>query len=160
MLVNDTSDHLPICVKINRKTYAKMKSLSKYLKFDFRKIETLKQNLSLRLSDFHKLMEAESASSMLLSTLSKEIEDLSIKTVNRRTVPIQPWISFSLLRCINRKKNIYIKSSYILQVSLTIRYLKTIAMPSTNLLRLPKCSIFNVKLVRSNPIPKNSGKCF
>ena len=109
VLLNDISDHLPICARVNMKTNMQIKSDKSCSKFDFRKTEMLSKNLSLKLSEFHKITNAEDASCLLIGTISKEIETLSIKSVSRRSAPIQPWISYSLLRCINRKNHLHKK---------------------------------------------------
>ena len=109
VLLNDISDHLPICAQISMKTNIQTKSAKTCSKFDFRKIDTLNKNLSIKLSEFHNSTNAENASHLLIGTISKEIEKLSTKSMSRRSAPIQPWISYSLLRCINRKNYLHKK---------------------------------------------------
>ena len=77
--------------------------------FDFRNIERLRHSVSAKLADFHLISNAESACSVLINTLEEEIIHNSIKKVNRRSVPIQPWISYGLLACINKKNNLHKK---------------------------------------------------
>ena len=107
VLLNDISDHLPICARVSMKANIQINSDKSCSKFDFRKIEILKKKLSLKLSEFYKITNAEDASCLLIGTISKEIENLSIKSTSRRSAPMQPWISYSLLWCINRKNHLH-----------------------------------------------------
>ena len=109
VLLEDISDHLPITVHVNLNINVLKKLPTKHLSFDFRNIEPLRTNLSTKLAGFSEISDAETASSILINTLSCEITRLSIKKVSRRTVPIQPWISYGLLRCINRKNYLHKK---------------------------------------------------
>ena len=109
MLVHDISDHLPITVSVDTMVDIQQKTFANHKSFDYRKIENLKQSLSTRLIYFYQITDAETACSVLIETLQKGIAENSIKSVNRRSVPIQPWISFGLLRCINRKNSLHKK---------------------------------------------------
>ena len=73
VLVDDISDHLPISISINLKVTSQKKTLPKHISFDFREIETLKLNITAKLSDFFRLSDAEMASAVLIDTLSKEL---------------------------------------------------------------------------------------
>ena len=109
VLVHDISDHLPITVSVDTMVDIQQKTFANHKSFDYRKIENLKQSLSTRLIYFYQITDAETACSVLIETLQKGIAENSIKSVNRRSVPIQPWISFGLLRCINRKNSLHKK---------------------------------------------------
>ena len=71
VLLNDISDHLPICAQMSMKTNIQNKSDKTCSKFDFRKVETLNKNLSIKLSEFHNLTNAQDASHFLVGTISK-----------------------------------------------------------------------------------------
>ena len=109
VMISDISDHLPIFINIRLNSGARKKSIAKHAKFDFRNIETLKQNISRNLPNINDLTDAEMACSAIITTVTREIMNLSIKKVNRRSVPIQPWISYGLLHSINRKNHLHKK---------------------------------------------------
>ena len=112
VMISDISDHLPIFINIKLNFRIQKKSVAKHARFDFRNIETLKQNLSCKLPNIIDLTDAEMACSAIISTVTSEIMNLSIKNVNRRTVPIQPWISYGLLHSINRKNYLHKKFTH------------------------------------------------
>lgn len=109
VILSDISDHLPILTSIDTRANFEKKSLITTSSFDFRKIEALKQNISNKLTNFFDITDAEQSGTFLVNTIATEISNLSIKKVNRRTVPIQPWISFGLLQCINKKNKLHKK---------------------------------------------------
>ena len=99
----DISDHLPISVRFNFNLTQKPNCQSKNSVFDFRKIDALRIRVQSELTNFHETQSAESACNQLTGVLSRAITDLSIKKVNRRNVPMQPWISYDILHSINKK---------------------------------------------------------
>lgn len=109
VFISDISDHLPITISIPYSRPPLAPNHHKHTSFDFRKVESLKQNISIKLPEILGIAEAEEAAAFLLRTIRNEISKLSIKKFNRKKVPIQPWISHGLLRSINKKKNLHKK---------------------------------------------------
>ena len=146
VLAHDISDHMPISVHINMKTSSHHKTFASYNKsFDFRNINKLKQSLPLKLTNFFQITSAESACSTLINTLSEEISRYSITKANRRSVPIQPWISHGLLRCIN-KKNFLHKKFVHSPTKLNHDAFKCYRNTLTSLIRTAKSQYFKRKL--------------
>ena len=98
VIMADISDHLPIAVNLQKKIIIRNKVHETRNVFDFRKTESLRLKLSERLNDFDSFQDAEEACNFLTHEVTSEIANHSIKKGNRRSVPIQPWISFDLLR--------------------------------------------------------------
>ena len=147
------TDHLPIFAHINVKVNNQKQTHVKKETFDFRKIDELKHNLPIKLNNVFNLTDAEDASSFLLDTLSSEISNLSIKKTNRRTVPIQPWLSFSLLRCINKKNRLHKKFIHNPSEHNHNKF-KTYRNQLTSLIRTAKEQYFKRKLDEQKSDPK------
>lgn len=111
VVISDISDHMPITLTINRVTKKeKNSSAQDQLSFDFRKIGILKTALTTKLAQIMHTQDAETATSLLVTTINSEIHKLSTKKSNRRTTPVQPWISFALVKSINKKNELYKQS--------------------------------------------------
>ena len=108
VLISDISDHLPIFVNVQLHLAHSNKHLQHRV-FDFRKTALLRDKIANRLNNFYQVQDAEQAFSMLQDALTDEINQFSIKKPSRKTVPIQPWISYDLLSRINRKNELYKK---------------------------------------------------
>ena len=109
VITHDISDHLPISIHIKTSNDSKKTSVRHNQSFDFRNIDKLKQSLAIKLSGFFHIRDAEIACSFLTDSLRDEMSHYSTKKVSRRSVPFQPWISYGLLRCINRKNYLHKK---------------------------------------------------
>lgn len=110
VLVSNISDHLPIQLQLTANIQQqKNKHSSPVSSFDFRKIENLKQNLAASLTNFQSISDPNVAANFLQSVLESEIAKFSIIRSSRRRVPFQPWISYNLLHCINKKNDLYKK---------------------------------------------------
>ena len=152
VFAHDISDHLPIGIYINMKISPHNKTFVNSNKsFDFRNINKLKESISVKLADFLQITCAESACSSLINSLSDEISRYSIKKTNRRSVPIQPWISHGLLRCIN-KKNLLHKKFIHSPTQLNHDAFKSYRNTLTRVIRTAKSQYFKRKLceVRSD----------
>ena len=109
ILTYDISDHLPIIVFVKKKLVRIKPELDKIKKFDFRKVEVLKQNISKRLARFHETTTADRAANLLTLVIENEIEHLSSKCSSRRSTPIQPWMSYAILNSIKNKNKLHKK---------------------------------------------------
>lgn len=109
VLTSDISDHLPIILSLQSTTKPPTSKPSSNFSFDFRKIDTLKVNLTNKLANIFDIHDPVMATSLIHSTLAEEIKKLSITKLGRRHMPKQPWISFSLLQSINKKNDLYHK---------------------------------------------------
>ena len=146
VIINDISDHLPISININVNIASHKKPFANHrYTFDFRNIERLRHSVSAKLADFHLISNAESACSVLINTLEEEIIHNSIKKVNRRSVPIQPWISYGLLACINKKNNLHKKFVHS-PTELNHTAFKAYRNTLTSLIRTAKAQYYKRKL--------------
>ena len=104
IIMHDISDHLPISIHIKLSDdLGKSMHVKHHNSFDFRNIDTLKRSLVPKLQGIFQINDAEAAGTFLSDTLREGILNYSIKKVSRRSMPFQPWISYGLLRCINKK---------------------------------------------------------
>ena len=154
---SDLSDHLPICAFINFKTnpHSHLQHGDKH--FDFRRTEQLKEKLVSGLANFQEFEHSEPACSKLATVLSSSIAELSIKKPTRRSAPIQPWISYNLLRCIN-KKNALHKKYVKCPTNQNHLNFKTYRNILTTLLRVAKKDYFQRKLEANKDKPKETWK--
>ena len=109
VILSDLSDHLPIAVTLKMKTECNETNKQREMVLDFRRIDSLRARLSQRLNNVHEMQDAERSCDFLTKVLSEEISAHSVKKPSRRTVPIQPWISYELLRKINMKNELHKK---------------------------------------------------
>ena len=58
---------------------------------------------------FHEITDAELAGTTLCSILKSEILHFSVDSPRRKNTPIKPYISFSILQCINKKNELHNK---------------------------------------------------
>ena len=112
--MHDISDHLPISIRIKlNDDSGKSMHVKHHNSFDFRNIDKLKHRLVTKLPALFLITDAEAAGTFLSDTLKEGISYFSIKKTGRRSVPFQPWISYGLLRYIN-KKITFIRNFFIL----------------------------------------------
>ena len=107
VILSDLSDHLPIVASLKNEVPNQLKNQQPHTVFDFRKIDLIRERIPNRLNGFFEIYDAELSCDTLLDVLREEILAHSIKKPNRQTVPIQPWISYDLLRRINRKNELH-----------------------------------------------------
>ena len=74
--------------------------------FNFSRVEELKVNLADKLAEFNSLRDPEEASNVLIETIQREVDHLSCTSTCRRTTPIQPWVSFAILRSMDTRSRL------------------------------------------------------
>lgn len=82
-------------------------------RFNYDKIEQLKTNLAIKLDGFFEFDDPDAAADLLMSTISSEVDKLSVSSPTRRSSPIQPWITPALLGSIstrNRLLKVFLKN--------------------------------------------------
>ena len=75
-------------------------------RFNFSRIEELKINIARNLCDFAKIDNPEQACNTLISSIQHEVNHLSSTSTHRRTTPIQPWVTFAILRSMNTRNRL------------------------------------------------------
>lgn len=110
VIISDISDHLPIHITLGLPNpNSRSRKTTQIFGFDFRKIEQLKTSLCRKLQDITDIVNPNLAMEFLSNNITTEIMHFSIRK-DRKSVPVQPWISFDLLRSINIKKDLHKKS--------------------------------------------------
>ena len=75
-------------------------------KFNFARLDELKENIVAKLDKFNNLNDPEHACDLLTSIIQQETGKLSSTSVHRKTTPIQPWITLSILRSIKMRNKL------------------------------------------------------
>ena len=75
-------------------------------KFNFSKIDEFNTSISNKLAGFIAIDNPEHACDTLVSTIENEIDHFSSSSTCRRTTPIQPWVTSSILRSINKRNKL------------------------------------------------------
>ena len=157
VIVHDLSDHLPIIVNVKIQLPNHAKSQQHHTTFDFRKIDSLRTKIAQRLSNFLAIQDAEQSCINLSEILSEEIRNHSVQKPSRRNVPIQPWISYDLLRRINEKNELHNK--YILsRTGENLANFKSYRNNLTTSIREAKKAYFGRKLEENSSNPKKMWK--
>ena len=158
VIMADLSDHLPIAMHLQMRIACRDKANVMRNVFDFRKVDSLKRNLSNRLNNFCSILDAEQSCNALSHALKIEIANHSIKQGNRRTVPIRPWISYDLLRRINKKNALHKKFVLFPTESNHINF-KTYRNDLKSMIRASKKAYFDRKLEETSSQPKKNVGC-
>ena len=107
VVIDDLSDHFPIFLSLHL-VQNQIEDKPHITVFDKRKVTELNDFLLERLKNFQRNTDANVACSELIKAYGDGIQQYS-KTVKyrRRKTPIKPWITPSILCCINRKTKLY-----------------------------------------------------
>lgn len=100
------ADHLAVfCVTNFTENYKREHKRPMAKTFDFRKGEELKQNVASKLTTYLDIDDPEQGAFILVSTIQEEMGKLSSRS-SRRHTPVQPWITPSLVKCIERRNKL------------------------------------------------------
>ena len=107
VIVEDLSDHFPVFLTLNLKPNKHQDRIYKTI-FDKRKVNELNDFIIEKLKFFQRNTDANAACTELIQTYTDGINTFS-KNVkySRRKTPIKPWITPSILCCINKKTKLY-----------------------------------------------------
>ena len=154
ILLEDLSDHLPIFIDLHIHE-KKSSSKTNVSIFDFRRIDELREYLVTKLRNFQHHTDAEEACNDLVNTFKAGINMFSRQYSNsRRKDPIHPWISPSILCCINRKNKLYKKHIKNKSNALAEQEYKTYKNILTSVIREAKKLYYQEEFKKS----KNNGK--
>lgn len=99
------ADHLTIFCIADVHSHKKIATNSSTSTFDFKRVEELKQNVALKLNTYLEIDDPDRGACILTSTIQKEMAKLSSRR-SRRQAPIQPWITPTLVDCIEKRNKL------------------------------------------------------